>query len=79
MLYKKIYKIGYTSILVETGLTFLNYLIKNKMLNDLYIFKTSKNLGQKGKNNDTTAFLKKIFPKEVTIDLNGDKLFKKNF
>ncbi len=78
-LYKKMYKIGYTSILVETGLTFLNYLIKNKMMNDLYIFKTIKNLGNKGKNNDTTAYLKKNFPKKVTINLNGDKLFKKKF
>ena len=39
---KKIYKIGYTRLLVESGLTFLNYLIKNKIINDLYIFKTNK-------------------------------------
>ena len=49
------------------------------MMNDLYIFKTIKNLGNKGKNNDTTAYLKKNFPKKVTINLNGDKLFKKKF
>ena len=78
-LYKKIYKIGYASIFIETGLTFLNYLIKNKMLNDLYIFKTNYNLGKNGKNNNTTMYLKKKLLKQVTIDLNGDKLFKKNF
>ena len=76
---KRIYKIGYTNILVESGLTFLNYLIKNKMLNKLYIFKTNYNLGKNGKNNDTTIFLRKSLHKQVTINLNGDKLFKKIF
>ncbi len=75
-LYKRIYKIGYSSILVEAGLTFLNNLIKNKMMNDLYIFKTDKNLGENGMNNDTPAYLKKICPKKIKINLNGDKLFK---
>ena len=78
-LYKYLYKIGYTRILIESGLTFLNYLIKNKMMNDLYIFKTNSNLGEKGKNNDTSAYLKKKFSKQVTINLNDDKLFKINF
>ena len=78
-LYKKLYQIGYTRILVESGLTFLNFLIKNKMMNDLYIFKTNSNLGEKGKNNDTSAYLKKKFSKQVTINLNDDKLFKINF
>ena len=40
--YIKIYKIGYSRILIETGLTFLNNLIKNKMIHDLYIFKSNK-------------------------------------
>ena len=76
---KRIYKIGYARILVESGLTFLNYLIKNKIINDLYIFKTNSDLGKNGKNNDTALYIKKKFPKQVTINLNGDKLFKKNF
>ena len=77
---KRIYKIGYTRLLVESGLTFLNYLIKNKIINDLYIFKTNNNLGKNGKNNNTIEYLKKsFFSKEVKLNLNGDKLFKKNF
>ena len=79
LLYKKIYKIGYSRMLVETGLTFLNSLIKNKMINDLYIFKSNKKLGNNGKNNNTSSYLKKINPKLLTIDLNGDNLFKKDF
>ena len=66
-------------MLIETGLTFLNNLIKNKMINDLYIFKSNKKLGKNGKNNDTSKYLKKIHPKLLTINLNGDKLLKKNF
>ena len=79
LLYKKIYKMGYSRMLVETGLTFLNSLIKNKMIHDLYIFKSKKKLGKNGKNNDTLNYLKKIHPKLLTINLNGDKLLKKEF
>ena len=78
-LYKKIYKMGYSRMLIETGLTFLNNLIKNKMINDLYIFKSNKKLGKNGTNNNTSTFLKKIHPKLLTINLNGDSLLKKEF
>ena len=79
LLYKKIYKIGYSRMLVEVGLTFLNNLIKNKMVHDLYIFKSNKKLGKNGKNNNTSKYLKKIRPKMLTINLNGDNIFKKEF
>ena len=77
--FKNIYKMGYSRILFETGLTFLNYLIKNNMINDLFIFKSSKKLGKIGKNNTSIKYLKKINPKLLTINLNGDKLFRKIF
>ena len=64
---------------IESGLTFLNSLLKNKMINDLYIFKNDKKLKKNGKNNDTIKFLKRISPKLVTINLNGDNLLKKSF
>ncbi len=79
LLYKRMYKIGYSRIFVESGLTFLNHLIKNNILNDLYIFKTNKNLNKYGTNNDTSAYIKKSYSKFTTINLNGDKLFKMNF
>ena len=78
-LYKKIYKIGYSRILIEAGLTFLNSLIKNEIIHDLYIFKSNKKLGKYGKNNATSNCLKKVHPKLLTINLNGDKLLKKEF
>ena len=77
--YKKIYMMGYGRILYEAGLTFLNFLLKNKLIHELYIFKSGKRLDKKGKNNNTIEYLKKIYPKLLTINLNGDKLFKKDF
>ena len=79
ILFKKIYKIGYSRMLIESGLTFLNNLLKNKVIHNLYIFKSDKNLGKNGKNNDTAKYLKKILPKLLTINLNGDNLLKKEF
>ena len=49
------------------------------MINDLYIFKSNKKLGKSGKNNNTSNYLKKIYPKLLTINLNGDNLLKKEF
>ena len=79
LLYQKIYKMGYSRLFVEAGLTFLNNLIKNKLINDLYIFKTNFNLNKKGKNNTTLKYLKRISSKLVSINLNNDKLYKKEF
>ena len=70
---------GYSRVLVETGLTFLNNLIKNRLINDLYIFKTNFDLKKKGKNNSSLKYLKKISSKPMSINLNNDKLFKKEF
>ena len=77
ILIKKIYKLGYARMLVETGLTFLNFLLRNKLVNDLYIFKSTTKLGNKGKNNSNIQILKNISKKQIMINLNGDKLYKK--
>ena len=77
--YKKIYKMGYSRILIEAGLTFLNNLLKNKLINNLYIFKSDHKLGKNGKNNSSSKPLMNISPKLLTINLDGDKLLKKEF
>ena len=79
LLYKKIYKKGYARMLVESGLTYLNNLIKIKMIHDLYIFQSNQKLGHDGKNNDTVEYLKKIYAKPIKINLSGDVLLKKDF
>ena len=79
LLFKKIYRLGYSRIFVESGLSFLNILIKNQLLHDLYIFKSHIKLGKYGKNNDTSKYLKKILAKRIIINLNKDTLYKKEF
>ena len=78
-LYKKIYKLGYSRVLLETGLIFLDTIIKNKLINNLYLFKSNINLRKIGKNNISPNFLKKIKLKPISINLSGDKLFIKKF
>ena len=70
---------GYSRVLVESGLTFLNNLIKNRIIDDLYIFKTNFNLKKKGKNNTTLKYLKSISYKPILINLDNDNLYKKEF
>ena len=70
---------GYSRVLVESGLTFLNNLIKNRLVDDLYIFKTNLNLKKKGKNNTTLKYLRSISSKPISINLDDDKLYKKEF
>ena len=79
LLFKKIYKMGYSRILVESGLTFLNTLIKNRLINDLYIFKSNYNLKKRGGNNASFKYLKSISFKPISINLKNDKLYKKEF
>ena len=78
-LYKKIYKLGYSRVFVETGLSFLKTLINNNVVNNLYIFKNNAVLKQNGKNNASPNFLKKIKFKKVLINLDNDKLYMKEF
>ncbi len=79
LLYRKIYKLGYSRVLFETGLIFLSTIIKNKLINNLYLFKGNTNLRKIGKNNISPNFLKKIKFKPISINLNDDKLFIKDF
>ena len=79
LFYKKIYKMGYGRILIESGLTFLNNLLKNQLINDLYIFKSNNKLGKNGKNNISSKSLRSISPKRLTLNLDGDNLLKKEF
>ena len=79
LLSKKIYNIGYSRIFVEAGLTFLNFLLKHKIVDDLYIFQGSDKLEKNGKNNDVNKSIKKILRKSHKISLNENNLFIKSF
>ncbi len=78
-LYKKIFKLGYSRVLLETGLVFLDSVIKSNLINSLYLFKSNNKLGKDGKNNISSNFLKKLKFKPISINLNDDKLLIKEF
>ncbi len=75
-LFKKLYLIGKRRILIESGLIFLNQLIKINVVNNLYIFKSNKNLRINGYNNLKKNFIKsfKIY-RQIKVNLKNDKLF----
>ncbi len=78
-LFHKIFKLGYRRVLLETGLIFLNSIVENKLINDLYLFKSNENLKKKGRNNISPNFLKRIKFKQIPIDLDNDQLLFKKF
>ena len=75
--YKKLKKMGFSRIFVESGLTYLNHLITNKIINNLYLFKTKQIAGKNGINYSTNNIIKKInYKKNINVNLFGDKLYK---
>jgi riboflavin biosynthesis pyrimidine reductase len=75
----EIKKLGFSRILVESGVTFLDQLIKNKLIKNFYLFKSSVKLGVKGLNNSKPLYLKKINIYEknkIKVNLKDDSLYK---
>ncbi len=76
-IFLKLKKKGNSRILVESGLTFLNFLLKIKLINNLYVFKSNINLNKEGFNYSNNSFLKKInLKKKIKVNLLGDNLYK---
>ena len=76
-LFRILKKYGYNRLLVESGLIFLNTLIRNKLISNLYVFKSPKKLGKIGVNNSTNKLIKKVnLKKKIKVNLNGDNLYK---
>ena len=79
-LFKVLKKYAYNRILVESGLIFLNKLLEENLIFNLYVFQKSSKLGRNGKNNTSNKFLKKLtLKKKVNVNLSGDKLYKIKF
>ena len=76
-LFKVLKKNGYSRILVESGLSFLNSLLQNKLIFNLFLFKSSNKLGLNGSNNTSINILKKLkLKKKINVNLSGDALYK---
>ena len=76
-LFNNLKKKGYSRLFVESGLTFLNFLIKNKFLTNIYIFRSNKYLRKLGINYSNPNIIKKIpLKNSINVNLFGDKIFK---
>ncbi len=76
-LFKILYEKGYNRILVESGLTFLNELFKFKLIHNLYMFKSSIKLVNKGRNNASNSIIKSFkLNNKIKINLKEDRLYK---
>ena len=75
--FSTVYNFGIGSIIIEGGKELTKSVLKDKLINEFYLFKSKKKLGNLGKNN--IADLKKIinfFKKKENIEtfLDGDKI-----
>ena len=76
-LFRKLFHIGKRRILIESGLIFLNQLLKIDFINNLYIFKSNTKLRSNGFNNSKKNLIKNLkILKQVNVNLNNDKLLK---
>ena len=72
-------KLGFNRVLVESGLKYINEILKYKLIKNFYLFKSSYNLKNNGKNNielNLTRKLRTTLKNKVKINLNGDSLHK---
>ena len=76
--FSKVYNIGIGSIIIEGGKTLTKSLLRDKLINEFYLFKSKKKLGKLGKNNifdfkkKITNFLKKN--ENIETFLDGEKI-----
>ena len=76
-LFKSLINYKFSRILVESGLTLINFLINNKLINNIYIFKTNFKLNKSGFNNSSNKLIKKIRLKnKLKVFLDNDNVYK---
>ena len=67
----------YSRILIEAGVLFTNFLIKNKFIHNLYLFKSNTILKNNGSNIFSNKYVKEIKSKnKIQVNLFSDKLYK---
>ncbi len=76
-IFKKLFKIGKRRILVESGLIFLTKLIRFKMINDLFLFKSNNRLNSFGYNNKRPSIISNLkLKRKINVNLSGNELYK---
>ena len=72
---KKIKILGYSRLFVECGKHLASNFLNKKLINNLVVFKSNKNIGKKGKNNfknNMNIYLKNTKPLHENVNLFGD-------
>ncbi len=76
--FSKAYIMGIGSIIIEGGKALTKSILKEKLINEFYLFRSKKKLGKHGKNNiiNLKKKIKYFFKKKENIEtfLNGDKI-----
>ena len=79
-LLKTLKRKNFSRIFLESGLKFLSFILNGNYINNLYVFKSNKNLKKYGVNNINSSFLKKIkLKRKINVNLLGDNLYKVEF
>ena len=72
-------QLGFNRILIESGVKYINNVLRFKLIRNFYLFQSSFNLKNKGKNNTKLSLIKKLkttIKNKVKINLNGDSLYR---
>jgi len=72
-------QLGFNRILIESGIKYINEVLKNNLIRNFYLFKSSFSLRSNGKNNTKSNLIKKLkttIKNKVKINLNSDSLYK---
>ena len=72
-------QLGFNRVLIESGLKYLNEVLRCKLIKNFYLFKSSVSLKKNGKNNALPSLIKKLKIKlnnRVKINLKDDTLYK---
>ena len=78
--FSKVYSLGISTIVVEGGKSLTSNLLKNKLINEFYLFKSNKNLKKLGKNNiyNFKKDINNLFKRKENIKtfLNGEEIIR---
>ena len=76
-IFENLKKRGFSRVLVESGITFLNFLVKNHFINKIYVFQSNIRLKNNGVNSSKFNMANKLnLSNKIKVNLFTDKLFK---
>ena len=77
--YLHLKKLGFNRVLIESGIEYINEVLKHDLVKNFHLFKTSFKLRNDGMNNTKPFLIKELkttIKNKVKINLDGDSLYK---